>query len=381
MEVVTFQHHLGSPGEPHTTLSRDSDHSLTILFGASTLINTPDEIHQAIKSFAPSPVVGCSTAGEIFGTQLYDDSLVGATIRFAHTTVKFATAPVHGSHDSYQAGESIGEQLNGPELGGVLVFSDGLHVNGSELVRELNAALPDTVIVTGGLAGDGERFQHTWVIVDGATHDRKVVGVGLYGSNLHVGHGSKGGFDIFGPERRVTRSQGNVLYELDGKPALELYKLYLGDRASGLPATGFFFPLALRDHSTVDKQLVRTLLAVDESTQSLTFAGDIPQGVSVQLMQANFDRLISGASQAALSTIAPSSSSAPSPTLAIAISCVGRRLVLGERTEEEIEATLDMLPPGTKQIGFYAYGEISPYATGHCDFHNQTMTLTTIFES
>jgi hypothetical protein len=60
---------------------------------------------------------------------------------------------------------------------------------------------------------------------------------------------------------------------------------------------------------------------------------------------------------------------------------VGRRLVLGSRTEEEIEATLEVLPKGTQQIGFYSYGEISPYTAGTCDLHNQTMTLTTLSEA
>jgi hypothetical protein len=179
----------------------------------------------------------------------------------------------------------------------------------------------------------------------------------------------------------VTKSDGNILYELDGRPALQLYKEYLGDRASGLPATGLLFPLAIRSSNTDGKVLVRTILAVDEAAQSMTFAGDLPEGVLAQLMRANFDRLIQGASEAATLTLHnQEQAGASSPTLSIAISCVGRRLVLGERTEEEIEATLDILPNGSSQVGFYSYGEISPYASGACDLHNQTMTLTTITE-
>jgi hypothetical protein len=194
---------------------------------------------------------------------------------------------------------------------------------------------------------------------------------------VRIGHGSKGGWDIFGLERRVSRSEGNILYELDGKPALQLYKEYLGDLASGLPATALRFPLALRAHAADEKRIVRTILSVDEWNQSMTFAGDIPAGSLAQLMRANFDRLIEGASQAALMT---RRHSVTSPPLSIAISCVGRRLVLGEQAEEELEAALEMLPEGTQQVGFYSYGEISPYASGHCDLHNQTMTLTTIAE-
>ena len=207
-------------------------------------------------------------------------------------------------------------------------------------------------------------------------HTNLVCAAGLYGERLSIGHGSRGGWDNFGPERLVTRAHANVLYELDGRPALELYKEYLGDLASGLPATGLLFPLALRTHADDDKSLVRTILAVDEATQSMTFAGDVPTGSLVRLMRANFDRLIDGASAAAALAARPDEGE----TLAIAISCVGRRLVLGERAEEEIEATLEALPAGTRQVGFYSYGEISPYGQGSCDLHNQTMTLTTIRE-
>ncbi|HKZ28446.1 MAG TPA: FIST C-terminal domain-containing protein, partial [Acidimicrobiia bacterium] len=261
------------------------------------------------------------------------------------------------------------------DLAGVLVLSDGLHVNGSELVRGISGRFGSNVPVTGGLAADGDRFEHTWVIVDGFPVERQVVAVGFYGESVRFHHGSRAGWDIFGPERLITRSEGNVLFELDGRPALQLYKQYLGDLADGLPATGLLFPLAVRQDPD-DRFLVRTILAVDEAEQSLTFAGDVPVGMRAQLMQANVDRLIGGAEQAAKEA----RNDAAGPVLSVAISCVGRRLVMGDRTEEEVEATVEWLPAGSHQVGFYAYGEISPYSDGTCDLHNQTMTLTTISE-
>jgi hypothetical protein len=299
-------------------------------------------------------------------------------VRFDHTAIDTKIAAVQSANESYAAGELLAQQLYTPALRGVLVLSDGIGVNGSELVRGLNAVLPSSVVTTGGLAGDGERMERTWVIKDGAPQSGFVSGVGLYGERVRISHGSRGGWDIFGPERLVTRSEGNVLYELDGRPALQLYKRYLGERASGLPATAMLFPLALRADSSDQKSIVRTILAVDEQTQSMTFAGDIPQGYLAQLMRANFSRLVDGAADAAL--MAQERQPQAPPVLSIAISCVGRRLVLGGHTEEELEATLDGLPEGTQQIGFYSYGEISPYEIGHCDLHNQTMTLTTISE-
>jgi hypothetical protein len=302
---------------------------------------------------------------------------VVAVTRFERARVASASVPVTCAGDSLAAGEALGRQLAGADLKSVLVLSDGLGVNGSELVRGLNRTVGSDVVITGGLAADGDRFARTWVLHDGEPRPGWISAAGLYGAGVQVGHGSRGGWDLFGPERRVTRSEGNVLFELDGKPALELYKKYLGELASGLPATGLLFPLAVRSADDDTESVVRTILAIDEEAQSLTFAGDLPQGSLARLMRANLDRLIDGAAEAA-AMVPPRIAG---PALSIAISCVGRRLVLGERTEEEIEATLDGLPELTEQIGFYSYGEISPYADGTPALHNQTMTVTTILET
>ena len=381
MHVATTCLKTGQSGIPAELTALDSETSLLLLFGGSRLIDRPALIQQVLDACPRSHVMGCSTAGEIHGCEISDDSLVVAAARFDHTALRTAQATVQAPTDSYTAGCTIAEQLTHSSLRGVFVLSDGLNVNGSELVKGLNDTLGGAVVVTGGLAGDGTDFKRTWVIKDRMPIGGYVTAIGFYGDHVKLGHGSKGGWDKFGPERLVTKSKGNILYELDGRPALQLYKEYLGDRAAGLPATGLLFPLAIRSSNTDGKILVRTILAVDEAAQSMTFAGDLPEGVLAQLMRANFDRLVQGASDAAtLAVNGRDDTSSPSPTLSIAISCVGRRLVLGERTDEEIEAALDILPKGSSQVGFYSYGEISPYKSGACDLHNQTMTLTTITE-
>jgi len=378
MKLETFFYSSASGWSCGAFPTLDSDRTLVIVFGAPEFADAPEPIREVVRAYPSSHIVGCSTAGEIFGTKISDHSLSVAVVRFDHGSVASAIAPVRSAEESYTAGQSLASQLEGPSLRGVLVLSDGLNVNGSELVRGLNSVLPESVVVTGGLAGDGDRFQRTWLIRDGAPDSGFVSATGLYGDSIGIHHGSKGGWDIFGPERVITRSDGNVLYELDGKPALQLYKEYLGDRAAGLPATALLFPLAIRPSATEKETLVRTILAVNEDDNSMTFAGDVPQDSLAQLMRANFDRLIEGASGAALMT--RNGHDVLGETLAIAISCIGRRLVLGERAEEEVEATSDVLSEGTKQIGFYSYGELSPLANGRCDLHNQTMTLTTITE-
>jgi hypothetical protein len=371
---VTYEKSAGWSASLPTEL--DSEQTLVLVFGGSAYIDDASPFDELARAFPKAKRLGCSSAGEIAGATILDEALAVAVVRFDHTRLAVHVAPARAT-ESFAAGQMLAKGLQAPNLRGTLVLSDGLQVNGSELVAGLNSVLPESVVVTGGLAGDGDRFKRTWVLDGTGPKSGVIVALGLYGDRVQMRHGSKGGWDKFGPERAVTKSVGNVLWELDRKPALALYKEYLGERASGLPATGLLFPLAIRKDATDDKSLVRTILGVNEADQTMTFAGDVPEGYLAQLMTANFERLISGASDAAMMA---GGQDTDAETLAIAISCVGRRLVLGERAEEELEATLAALPKHTTQVGFYSYGELSPYATGRCDLHNQTMTLTLLSE-
>ncbi len=362
------------PREPGTLAGAN----LVLVFGSTDVLKEEIRLAQIKQTYPDALIFGCSTAGEIHGVRVRDDSLAVTAVEFEFTQLRYAGVRMFEVADSYYAGERLAQTIPHDGLVHVFVLSDGLHVNGSDLVRGLAARLPEGVSVTGGLSGDGGRFAETLVVMDG-TAQRDAVGViGFYGERLRVGYASLGGWDPFGPERLITRSEGNVLYELDGKSALELYKQYLGEHAAGLPATGLLFPLSLRINEG-DTPVVRTILAVDEAAQSMTFAGDVPMGAYARLMKANFDRLIDGAVGAARTSHEGVSGS--SPDLAILISCVGRKMVLKQRVEEEVEGVRDVLGEYTALAGFYSYGEISPF-TPHakCELHNQTMTITTLSE-
>lgn len=354
----------------------DSPQTLVLVFGASSFVDRPDALTALRAAFPRAHHAGCSSAGEICGTRVLDESLAVAVLRFARTRVRTAEAAVGEGVSSRDAGEGLGRALQGEGLRAVFVLSDGLAVNGTELLSGMHAVLSPDVVITGGLAGDGTAFRRSWVLREGPPRSGIIAAVGLYGDALHVGHGSRGGWDAFGPERLVTRAEGNVLYELDGAPALSLYKRYLGERAAELPATALLFPVALRGDADGGERVVRTILSVDESAQSMIFAGDIPSGAVVQLMRANTDRLIDGAAQASVAARSPSPEA-----LTLAVSCVGRRLVLGERVEEELEAAQEAAPHGA-MVGFYSYGEISPMGPGaRARLHNQTMTVTRLWEA
>lgn len=352
---------------------------LVMVFGAGARLADPQVLSPLAARYPGAVLFGCSTAGEIADTIVSDDTVVATALQFAATDVRLATTEVAGEADSFTAGERLGLELLADGLAHVLVLSDGLAVNGSQLAEGIAAAVGSQVIITGGLAGDGTDFARTFVVAGHEARSGIVAAVGLYGEHLRVGCASLGGWDSFGPERLVTRSRGNVLYELDGQSALGLYKRYLGDHARDLPASGLLFPLAVRTLGS-QEPIVRTILSVDEADGSLTFAGDMPEGAYARLMKANFDRLIDGATDAA--TVCRAAVDDARAEFALLISCVGRKLVLKQRTEEEVEAVRHVLGPQAAMTGFYSYGELSPFTpSGQCRLHNQTMTITTLSEA
>lgn len=351
--------------------------NLVFAFGSTDILNDKT-IYQVIKSNYPNAdVLINSTAGEIYDTQVNDETISLTAIYFDKTKIKTATAQISNEKNSFEAGRTLAQGLDPNDLKNVLVISDGQKVNGSELVLGLQEFLPEGTIITGGLAGDGARFKTTLVGLNEPPIEGRIAAIGFYGSNLSVTYGSLGGWDSFGPERLITKSEGNVLYELDGKPALDTYKMYLGDYAKDLPGSGLLFPLSVRPEKS-EESIVRTILAVDEEKKSLTFAGSLVEGNYARLMKANFDRLIEGASNAAQNSVKNVSIK---PDLAILISCVGRKLVLNQRIEEEVEEIRAIYGDKTAITGFYSYGEISPsFNFMKCELHNQTMTITTLTE-
>ncbi|HLC50730.1 MAG TPA: FIST N-terminal domain-containing protein [Candidatus Nanoarchaeia archaeon] len=360
--------------------SMEGTSQFVLVFGGTKVLKEQKHF-DSIKSFYPSAdIVLCSTAGEILDTEVLDDSIVLTAVSFNSTKLKFAEAEISNAEESHESGKKLAESLDKNGLVHVMIFSDGLKVNGTSLVKGLLKSLPSNVSVTGGLVGDGANFKETLVGLNAAPRQGRIVAIGFYSKNLKVGYGSLGGWDNFGPERMITKSKNNVLYELDGKPALHLYKEYLGEQAKGLPGTGLLFPLSLRMKTDKgESEIVRTILAVDEKEQSMTFAGDMPEGTYAKLMKANFERLIDGASGAASMS---KESIGEEAELAILVSCIGRKLVLKERVEEEIEAVRETVGKKAAIIGFYSYGEICPTAASEkqCQLHNQTMTITTFRE-
>ena len=379
--MKTMQYRWSEPDGwiPKLPIDHAEQRDVVFVFGARPLLQAGQLVEELRSSFKGAAILGCSTSGEIVGDSVVDDSVIATAVDFEQTRLRTASVTLAETKSSYAVGEELARQLNDASLRHVFVLSDGLNVNGSDLARGLASGVSEGVSITGGLSGDSTDFAETWVIDTAAEGAQRIAAVGLYGDHLRVGYGSMGGWKPFGPLRTITRAEGNVLYELDGHSALDLYKRYLGNHAAQLPASGLLFPIVVTE-AQGSEGVVRTVLSVNEQDGSMTFAGDIPQGGTAQLMKTNVDDLVDGATAAAEASL--TGLGGKRPELALLVSCVGRKLVMKQRIEEEIEAIRDVFGSGTKIAGFYSYGELSPFRQGgECRLHNQTMTITALAEA
>lgn len=354
---------------------------LVLAFGSVDLLKSAAPFLSV--AFPAARRIGCSTAGEISSGGVADGSCVVTAVRFDKTSLVEVSTRLADMGDSRAAGTRLGTALPQDGLRAVLIFGQGVQINGSALLAGMADVLGADLPITGGLAGDGGAFKQTWVLDEAGAGSDTIVALGLYGENLSFCHGSFGGWSPFGPARKVTRCVGNILYELDGEPALEVYKRYLGEHAKDLPASGLLFPFSMLGKNHDEIGLIRTILGIDEQEGSLTLAGEIDPDGYLKLMHASTDALVNGAEAAAeaakkmLAGVAVGAGKG----LVLLVSCVGRKLVMGGRVDEEVEAVADVFGQGAVLAGFYSYGEISPFSPSvECKLHNQTMTVTYLGE-
>jgi hypothetical protein len=352
---------------------------LVFAFGSSEQLLLPGNLDHLRNAYPNADLVTASTAGEIIHDGVYDNSIVATAIELEQSTLKSVKTHISEHVSSFEAGLFLKEQLQSDDLSGIFIISDGLMVEGSELVRGFNHENSKNIPITGGLAGDAARFQNTYTSLNEAPGKGNIIAVGFYGSNMHIGHGSLGGWDEFGYERKITRSDKNILFEVDEEKALDLYKRYLGSFAEQLPGSALMFPLSMRVPGA-DKYLIRTILATDDNESAMIFAGNMPQGSTVRMMRGDIQKLIRASATAAKDSV--ESLKNRKPQLTLMLSCVGRKIIMDKKVDEEVLAAEEMLDGDCAVAGFYTYGGLSPFGVGTpCELHNQTMTITTFSES
>jgi len=358
------------------TIEKKSDVNLVMAFGDTDTFEDPKHYEYLRSLYPNADIVGSSSSGNVLGPQISEKSIVATAISFDTSSVSVNVVDFTAEDEVQKVSRDLAASLADEKLQSIFIISDGLNMNGSLLAQGINLE-KGNILITGGLAGDGSRFEKTLVMANDIPKEKRIVAIGFYGDNIHTSSGCYGGWKTFGIERIITKSTANVVYEIDNEPALALYKRYLGDGVKDLPGSGLRFPLDVV-YPQGGKSIVRTLLAIDEEDQSLTFAGDVPEGSTVQLMTADIDGLIDGSGKAAERINQVNSGSA----LGLIVSCVGRRLVMNELVEEELEIIEDVIGTNVHLTGFYSYGEIAPFSDeiSNCQLHNQTMTLTVIYE-
>ena len=348
--------------------------SLVLVFGSVKRFGEA-KLQSILKARYPAAqIIGCSTSGEITSAGVFDDSLQITAILWEKTVQRVTHVKMSSMQNSYETAVGLAKQLKSESLKAILVYSDGLHVNGSELLEGFKSVLGE-VPVMGGMAGDGFNFSKTVQIFNETISDGLVIAVGLYGNNIIASTGVGRGWKPYGPPRKVTKSEKNVVLELDGKPALPLYKMYIGDHsAKSLPGSGLKFPFAIIEEGKRDIEKIRTLLAIDNAANSLTFAGNVDEGETVRFCQATHDRLVEGAGDAA--HLVADHTSTNQVGLAVCVSCVGRKGVMAEQVVDEVKLVQQIMGAQTAITGFYSYGEFAPRpATSDSVLHNQTMTI------
>lgn len=353
---------------------------LVLVFGNRFMLQDENIFNEIREVFKDGHIVFGSTSGDITAESVDDESVTVTAIEFEKSTFCVKTVNVLNEDnqiDSNKTGKELIEQLPKEGLKYAFVVSEGSHTNGSQLTVGMNSATENNLLITGALCGDGARFETTLASYNEQPKEGEIVVVGFYGESLEVSFGTNGGWTPFGPERVITKSKDNILYELDGKPALDLYKMYLGDKSKELPGAALLYPLKVKT-SDERKSIVRTILNINEEDNSMILAGDLVEGSLVQLMMTNVDNIVNAAETGALSALELRENK---PELAILVSCIGRKLVLDQRVEEEVEEVLEIVGTDATLCGFYSYGEIAPFdGEMNCQLHNQTMAITLISE-
>jgi hypothetical protein len=258
-------------------------------------------------------------------------------------------------------------------------FPDGLAGNGADIVRGAQEVLGPGFPIVGGSAGDDFLFQKTYQYFQGKVSTGTVPGI-LFDGSIRFGIGVRHGWTPIGEPHRVTKSEGNILHEIDGKPAVGVYEDYFGKksdelRKEPLARMAIMYPLGIVLPGA-EEYLIRDPITVKEDG-SIVCAAEVPIDSQVSLMVGGKEEAIQAARVAAQQSA--------SPSFSLNFNCIARNKVLGDRVGDEINAVKAVLGPRADIIGFYTYGEQAPL-TGligkdcKSQFCNETMVILAIGE-
>jgi len=333
-----------------------------------------------------TPLVGGTTAGEISSAEFSTRSVV--VMALSSDTLSFTTGIGKDmSRDEAACGvalvEDIRRQTSLDDALSLLVLPNGMGGDGVKVIEGLHSALGPNIEIVGGYLGDDERFESTFQYHDGKVYKDAIPGLLFSGQGFRTGVGVRSGFASIGNRFYCTQAKGNVVGQFDEERALDVYKEFLGEELSKkLPGVCLEYPFGLIDEkvSIRGKEYfqLRCGLSVDHERGTISLAASIPEGSPITLTTASRGDIINGARLAAEQ--AQESLAGAKPQAVLMFSCVGRKLVLGRRTQEEVSAVRSVLGEDVPLLGFYTYGEIGPIDKMQGElaatrFHNETVVV------
>ncbi len=336
-------------------------------------------------------LVGSSTAGEITTAGPAKRHSV-AVMAIKSSDIQFSAAVGENiAADPRVAGQKVAAEvrkLAGDKLKAFIMLPDVLVGNGADTVRGVLDSLGEHFPVVGGASGDDFKFVKTYQYLNDKVYSGAVVGLGLAGS-FKMGIGVKHGWIPISTPMKVTKSSGSVLHELNGQPAINIYKNYFGEEEAQqlqketLAKLAITYPLGIVVTGS-EEMLIRDPISVDEHG-SITCAAEIPEGSSIQLMIGSYMKAIEVAQIAAENAVAQLEGAAPKAV--IIFNCIARNKLFGERAGDEISAIQTAVGTDTPLIGFYTYGEQAPLGgevrnLDKCNpaFHNETVVICVLGE-
>jgi len=335
-------------------------------------------------------LVGCSTAGEITTEGPAKRHSVSVMAIQAEGVSFYAGVGENIAAGATAAGkmaaQTVRSQVPDGKLDAFIMLPDVLTGNGADIVRGVLEELGEHFPVVGGAAGDDFEFKKTYQYLQDKVYSGAVVGLGLKGT-FKIGIGVKHGWIPIGMPKKVTKSAGSVLHELDGKPAISIYEEYFGPEQAAelkketLAKLAITYPLGMQVAGS-DELLIRDPITVDAGG-SITCAAEIPQGSEIRLMIGSREEAVKVAKEAAAKAISELDGSAPKAV--IIFNCIARNKLFGERSGEEIVAIQEAVGKDVPLIGFYTYGEQAPLGgevrnINKCNpaFHNETVVITVL---
>lgn len=341
---------------------------------AGILFTAIDFDHLAIlrliqKTFPGIELIGGTTNGELSSIlEFQQDSLTLMLFASDHVEIR-AGLGRHASQEPYQAAhqaitQAQAQNTTPPRL--CITFPESLTSSGAKILEGLKQSLGEDIPILGGLTADDYTFDKTYQFF----HDQVLsdsVPVLVFFGDLQISHGVSSGWKPISPKSRVTKVEGNVVYEIEGQRALDFYQDYLG--AERFVNNYAIHALAVFEEK--ERFYMRAPNSYDLDSGTVTFFADIPEQVLVQISDASREDILA-ASKASLQE-ALNHYPGTQPTAALLISCSARRRILGTSTSQEYQLIKTHLPQGLPCCGFYAYGEIAPLEqNGSTRFHNKT---------